>query len=127
EGMGVTIGALEARAEKDLGGGFGAGDRIASRAEVIASEMIVRAAASGEQLARELIERLIGGDAFTNPAVKDLHAFAVKHLFFVAEQVGPFQRPKIRKLRTVEKRVDQPSAFLLPTVDHEIARFIGRG
>src|SRR5205807_6100701 len=65
----VALGALEADAEEDLGGGLGAGLRVAQGAVVVGRGPGVGAAPAGDQLAGELVERLALGDALPYPVV----------------------------------------------------------
>src|SRR5258708_2580670 len=82
-------------AEKDLGSGLGARLRVAQGAVVVGRRVAVAAAARRDQLARELVERLVLGDAAADPVVEQRDALLVQHLLLVAQQIRPFQRPEV--------------------------------
>ena len=46
-------------------------------------------------------------DAVANPIVENLHTFRIQHFFFHAQEVGPFQRPKISELRTRQQLLNR--------------------
>ena len=73
----------------------------------------------------ELVERLAIDDGPANPGVKGTNAFCVECLLLVAQEIGPFQRPEVGKLVALEKRIDQPGAFVLPGIGEESSR-LGR-
>ena len=112
ERMIVALGAAQLGSEENLRHGLGAGDGLANRAIKIRRRIEIAAAARGDQFARELVERLVLGDALANPAVERLDAFTVEQAFLGAQQIGPFERPEIGELRAFEQPVDQPGAFL---------------
>src|SRR6185437_147978 len=95
----VTARALHANAKEDLRGSLGAVLRIAQGAIPVGGGMTVGAAASSEQFTGEFIQRFAVGDAATNPIVEHLHALAVENLLLAVQQIRPFERPKIGKLR----------------------------
>ena len=108
----MALGALQARAEKKLGRRFGARHRVAARPQETCRRIEIGAAARGDQLANKLVKRFIFGDALANPSLKSLNSFSVEDLFFVAQQVGPFQRPEVGEFGALQQLVDQARALL---------------
>src|SRR5580765_655540 len=96
--MVVALGALEAHAQKELGGGFGALGRFANRTIKVGGGVFIGAAAGGDDFTHELVEGFVFRDGLPNPVLKNLGALAVERLLLVAQQVGPFERPEIGKL-----------------------------
>ena len=114
EGMVVALGALQSRAEEHLGGRLGARCRITVGTIEVRGGIAVSAAVGGDQLADEPIERLVLSDALANPVVEVLDTFFVERMRFDPQQVRPFQRPKVRELRTLEQPIDESRPFLQP-------------
>ena len=111
--MVVALGAAQLGAEEDLGDRLGAGDRFADRPIKIRGWIEIGAAAGGDEFSRKLIERFVLRNALANPAVERLDAFAVEQTFLGAQQVRPFERPKIGELGAFQQLIDQPRAFVL--------------
>src|SRR5258708_7766857 len=124
--MVVALGALEAHAEKELGGGFGALGWLADGAIKVGGGVFIGAAAGGDDLTHELVERFVFRDGLPNPMLKNLGALAVERLFLVAQQVGPFERPEIGKLGPLQQPVDHPSPFLAMMISDERSSFLRR-
>ena len=109
----VTLGALQARAEKHLGRGSAARGRIALRTVIVRGRTAVSTAPGGDQLADELIQRFVFSHALANPMMEVLHTLLIERVCFHTQQVRPFQRPKIGELRALEQLIDQTSALSL--------------
>src|SRR6185436_19901359 len=62
-----------------------------------------------------------------NPMMKALNSLLIEDPLFIAEEIRPFQCPKIRELRTLEQAIDQASAFVLEPVIHETTRLFSGG
>ena len=97
--MVVAAGTLQPHAEEQPGRRLAAGERVAIGPIEIGRRIVVRAAAGGDQLADELVERLAGGDRVANPGVERIDALRIEHLLFVPQQVRPLQRPVLGELR----------------------------
>src|SRR5262249_47037803 len=93
----MAAATLQPNAEKYLGRGFASQERIAQSAVVVGSRLGVGAAARGNQLPGEFVERLSVGNGLANPVVEGLYPFAIQLFLFVAQQIRPFQRPIVRE------------------------------
>src|SRR5438105_2879155 len=80
ERMVVTLRALDADAEEQLGGRLGGVLRVAAGPPVVGGRIAECAAAGGEQLAGKLVERFVATDRFVNPQAELLHAARVELL-----------------------------------------------
>ena len=127
EGMIVAAGTLQPDAEENLRHGLRSRLRVAKGSVEVGRRVAVGAAACRDELAGELVERLAVGDALPDPVMEHLHAFAVEHLFLVPQQVRPFQRPEVGKLRALQQRVDQAAALVRTRIGEEGACLLGRG
>ena len=125
--MVVALRAVQPRAEKKLGGVLGALHRRAVGAIPVGRRVGVSAAARGDEFARELIERLVRGDALVNPAVKRLHPLRIKLALLNPQQVGPLERPEIDELRAFQQRLDELGALVGRGVGGKCARLVAGG
>ena len=67
-----------------------------------------------QQFAGKLIERLVLGQAFANPAIISVGPLLAQNLPIDAQQVGPFQGPVIGELGPIQQFVDQQVALVRP-------------
>src|SRR5262249_37620253 len=123
----VTPRALKADAEEDLADRLGGGHRVAIRAVEAGRRVLPGGALGRDDLPGELIERQVARDRVAQPALEDPYALVAHRLFFVAEQVGPLERPEIGKLRKADQTIDQPFAPGGIGRAEEAARLIERG
>ncbi len=123
--MVVALGALQPRAEKNLRRRFGPCHGIAERAIVIRRRVVVGAADRADQLARELIQRPVVGEARAEPLMQRTHAFNIEVLLFLAQQIGPAQGPQLGILWPREPGIDQLHLFVWCLVGDERCRFSG--
>jgi hypothetical protein len=107
KGMAVTLRALEAEAEEDLGRGFGPGFGIAEGAIIVGRRLGVGTATRGEEPTGEDIEGSVVGELGADPGMKVGDPFAVESALFVAEEVGPLDGPELGELGTLQERVDE--------------------
>src|SRR4051812_42294731 len=115
----MALCALKSHAEEQLRGRLGASRRITNSAIKICCWIHVCAPPSRNDLAHKLIERLVIRDGLANPMLKDLNAFSIQRLLFVPEEVGPFQRPKIGVLASLQQPRYQGATFVAAFVIRE--------
>ena len=107
EGVIVAAGALKTDAEKHLRDRFGRRRGVAIGSIKTRGGIAPGGTARGQDFAGELVKRRASGDLIAKPALKDPSSLVPHRLFFVAEQVGPFQRPVIGELRPIQEAIDQ--------------------
>ncbi len=93
ERMMVALGALQPHAEEELGRRLGQLRRIVGDAVVVGRAARVDRALGRDQLADELVERLVGAERLLDPVVHGPHALLAQLVAGVADQVGPLERP----------------------------------
>src|SRR6185369_9810461 len=119
----MALGALQARSQEKLGDRFRSRRRFPVYAIKICGRVLITAPAGRQNVARKLVERLVVGDALADPVMKSLAPFAVERPLLIAQQVGPFQRPEVGKLRPIEEPAHQAFSLLRLPLGNEASRF----
>ena len=112
--MVVALGALEARSQENLRGSPGARQRVAVGPVVVRRRARVGAASRRDKFAGELVERFVFHDALANPVVEILNSFLIERVGLGPQQIRPFQRPEIRKLRPFQQPIDEARPLFRP-------------
>ncbi len=127
ERMVVALRALDADAQEELGRRLGGVLRVAAGPPVVGGRVLENAAAGGQQLAGELVERLVGQNALVDPAMELAHAGRLELLAVGAEDVAPLERPELGRVGAVDQFVDQPGPLVGLLAFEEGERFLGMG
>ena len=120
----VTARALEANSEEDLSHGLSGRHRVAVGAMKTRRRVLPVRAQAGDDLPRQVVERDIAGQLVAQPALKDPGPLLTHRLLFVAQQIGPLERPEIGEFGTVDELVDRAFRAYQDRSSRENARAI---
>ena len=115
----VALGALHPHAEKDLRRVLRPVQRVVGDAVEVGRAFSKRAPLGGDDLANELVHRLVIAERRPQPVVEAPHALFAQLVAVDAQQIAPLQCPEIDKLRPVEHTLDCFLPFVRPLVGEE--------
>src|SRR5260370_33275522 len=107
EGMMMALGTGDAQTEEDLGQSAGPVAGLGHDLVEVGRPASRQRALGGDNLAGELVERNVPGDAIANPPVVMVGGLVAQDLAVDPQQVGPFERPEIGELRPLQELIDQ--------------------
>src|SRR5262249_58913343 len=95
EGVMVALGTGDTQTQEDLGQSAGPVAGLGHNLVEVGRPVFGQRALSGNNLAGELVQRFVLGDAVAYPAIKIVSALVAQDLAIHAQKVGPLQRPVV--------------------------------
>ena len=123
----MALGALQPHPEKQLAEHRRQLGRLASVAIHHGRTIVMVAAFSGHDRARELIEGLVLAKGFSKPLIEQIDALHADAVGIRAQQIGPVVGPVIRPRGVLHQLFDPLPALVGCGVGNERARLLGRG
>ena len=106
---------------------LGGGRRVAVGPVEARRGVLPGRAQPGDDPPDHLVERRVARDLVAQPALEDPGSLLAHRLFFVAQQVGPLERPEIGELGPVDQAIDQLVSLLRVAIGQERPGLVGLG